>query len=241
MNALAGGGTLITFPVLLLFHTPPVIANATSTLALMLGTGGSIYGYRRQLEPVRPWLKQFIPVSLVGGLVGSVLLTKTSDAAFGRMVPFLLLFATVLFIVQGSVRKFAAGAAVETPSQTHPRFLRGAAIFQLLVAVYGGYFGAGIGILMLATLGFLGLQDIHQMNTVKSVLGSLINLVATLWFIYSGLIEWDKAAVMTLAALFGYYGASHFAQKIPQARVRFIITCIGLGISAVTFYKQFAK
>jgi len=108
INAVAGGGTLITFPSLLAFGTPPVVANATSTLALVCGTFGGIFGYRQHLAAVRPWLWRFVPVSIVGGLIGSVLLTFTSNRMFGKLVPFLILFATLLFLAQGAVRRFAS-------------------------------------------------------------------------------------------------------------------------------------
>jgi len=239
VNAIAGGGTLITFPVLLLAGTPPVVANATSTLALMLGTGGSLFGYRRQLGPVKPWLMRFVPVSALGGWLGSLLLTRTSDNFFAQLVPFLLLFATVLFLAQGAFRRFAgiSDRGGEVHPQHHTVWL--AVVFQLAVAVYGGYFGAGIGILMLASLGFIGLTDIHEMNALKTVLSALINLVAALWFIAHGLIDWPKAGVMTLGALGGYYLGAHFSQRIPQQQVRRIITGVGFTISAVLFYRQF--
>jgi hypothetical protein len=238
INAVAGGGTLVTFPALLLFGTPPIIANATSTLALVIGTSGSIYGYRRHLEPVRPWLWRFAPVSALGGLIGAVLLTRTSNQTFSKLVPFLILFATVLFVAQGAFRRLAnvgAGAACEGTRHA----VGGAFLFQLAVAIYGGYFGAGIGILMLASLGCIGLSNIHEMNTLKTILASLINLVAAVWFILAGLVDWPKAGVMTAGALLGYYLGSHYAQRIPQQRVRQIITLIGFLISAVTFYQEF--
>ena len=238
MNSVAGGGTLVTFPVLLLFGTPPVVANATSTLALVLGMGGSIYGYRKHLAIVRPWLWRFVPVSMLGGLLGSVLLTHTKDEVFARMVPFLLLFASVLFFAQGAFRKFAGMENRESCVPKH-HALWGAIAFQFAVAIYGGYFGAGIGILMLASLGLIGFSDIHQMNGLKTVLASLINIVAATWFVLSGLIHWPKALIMTAGALAGYYAGAHFAQRIPQKQVRGIITVIGFGISAVMFYKEF--
>ena len=240
INAVAGGGTLVTFPALLVFGTPPIIANATSTLALVIGTSGGIYGYRRHLDPVRPWLWRFAPVSAVGGLIGAVLLTRTSNQTFSKLVPFLILFATVLFVVQGTFRRFAnLGPQASREGKHHG--VGGAILFQLAVAIYGGYFGAGIGILMLASLGFIGLSDIHEMNTLKTILASLINLVAAVWFILAGLVHWPKAGVMTAGALLGYFLGSHYAQRIPQQRVRQIITLIGFAISAVTFYKEFVQ
>ncbi len=240
INAVAGGGTLVTFPTLLFFNTAPTVANATSTLALVIGTSGSIYGYRRHLEPVKQWLWYFVPVSLAGGFLGSVLLTRTSDKTFSKLVPFLILFATVLFLAQGAFRKLAASEQAKGLPAAG-RGLWGMIVFQFAVAVYGGYFGAGIGILMLASLGFIGLSHIHEMNTLKTILGSLINVVAAVWFIFAGLIDWPKAGVMTAGALLGYYLGSHYAQKISQQRVRQLITVIGFILSAVTFWEEFVK
>jgi uncharacterized membrane protein YfcA len=237
INAVAGGGTLVTFPVLLLFGTSPVIANATSTVALVLGTAGSIFGYRRHVAMVKTWLSRFLPVSLLGGLVGSVLLTHTSNEVFGKLVPFLILFATLLFLAQGAFRRFAGSAG----GGAHHRSIAGAMVFQFAVAVYGGYFGAGIGILMLASLGFIGLTNIYEMNALKTILGSLINLVAAAWFVTSGLVDWPRALIMTAGALGGYFLGAHYSQRISQRAVRWIITGIGFVITAVTFYKQFVR
>ncbi len=241
INAVAGGGTLVTFPTLLAFGTTPVVANATSTLALVIGTSGGMLGNRQYIAPIMPWLRRFLPVSLLGGLIGSWLLTHTSNDTFARLVPFLIFFATILFMAQGVFRRWAAPpppGADGAPGS--PNFL-GAVVFQFFVAIYGGYFGAGIGILMLATLGFLGLRNIYEMNTLKTILGSLINVVAALWFIAAGLIDWPRASVMTLGAFIGYYYGSRFTQRIPPARVRQLIMAIGLLISLQTFYKQFLQ
>jgi uncharacterized protein len=237
INAVAGGGTMLTFPTLLLFGSAYKVANATSSTALFLGTAGGIFGYRRQLAAVKPWLIRFVPVSILGGYAGSWLLTHTSDQTFARIVPFLLLFATILFLSQGLLRR-AAGLRDHAPS---PAAIWGGIAFQLGVAVYGGYFGAGIGILMLASLGLIGLRDIHEMNALKTVLASLINLVATVVFLFNNLVDWPRAGIMTLGALLGYFIGSHFSQRIPQAWVRRIITVIGFLLSAITFYKAFLK
>ena len=238
VNAVAGGGTLITFPVLILFGVPPVIANATSTLALLAGMGGSLYGYRRHLADVRPWFTTFIPVSIAGGWIGSVLLTRGSEKMFTELVPYLVLFATVLFMLQGVLRmRLVKNISSRESVKTSKSHLFAALFFQFLVSIYGGYFGAGIGILMLATLGFMGFQDIHQMNALKSVLGSLINLVAAAWFTASGLIDWPRMALMTAGAFVGYYIASTYSQRLPQKAVRHLISAIGLIITAVMFWK----
>jgi uncharacterized membrane protein YfcA len=238
MNAIAGGGTLVTFPVLLFFGTSPIIANATSTLALFVGTAGSIFGFRRQVRAVRPHLMRFLPASAFGGWIGGVLLTRTTDRMFAQLVPFLILFATMLFLAQGVFSRFARKTANDgVPAHRHAAWI--AIVFQFGVAVYGGYFGAGIGILMLASLGFLGLSDIHEMNALKGILASVINCVATTWFVVSGLIDWPKAGVMTMGALIGYFAGAHYSQLLSQRAVRQLVTAIGLSISAIMFYRQF--
>jgi uncharacterized membrane protein YfcA len=241
INAVAGGGTLLTFPTLLAFGTSPLVANATSTLALVLGTSGGMFGNRRHLKAITPWLKLFLPVSLLGGLIGSALLTHTSNHTFSKLVPFLILFATVLFLAQGFFRRFASSHLSTDGDAKSGRVYWAAISLQFLVSIYGGYFGAGIGILMLATLGFVGMQNIFEMNTLKTVLGSLLNLVAAVWFIGAGLIDWRRAAIMTVGAVAGYYLGSHYSQRISQARIRQIITAIGFLISAATFYKEFLR
>jgi uncharacterized membrane protein YfcA len=240
INAVAGGGTLVTFPTLLFFGTPPVVANATSTMALVIGTAGSVYGYREHLDPVTAWLWRFLPASLLGGLIGGLLLINTSNKTFSHLVPFLILFATVLFLAQAPLRRLLSPDRQEK-RLPRPHSLWAAMVFQFAVAVYGGYFGAGIGILMLASLGFIGLSDIHQMNTVKTVLGSLINFVAAILFFGVGLIDWSRAGIMTAGALAGYFLGSHYSQRISQNRVRQIITAIGFVLSGVTFYKEFLR
>lgn len=236
INAVAGGGTILTFPTLLAVGTPAVIANATSTVALVIGTGGSVYGFRKHIADIREWLVRFVPVSLAGGLIGSWLLTRTSNEAFAKLVPFLILFATLLFLVQGLVARMVKRSAAEPKQMT---VFWPAILFQFLVSIYGGFFGAGIGILMLATLGFVGLTDIHRMNALKNILGSLINVVAAIMFIAGGLVDWPKAGVMTIGAIAGYFLGSHYSQKIPQVWVRRIVLMIGFAISAITFYRQF--
>jgi uncharacterized membrane protein YfcA len=238
VNAVAGGGTLITFPTLILFGVPPMIANATSTLALVVGMGGSLYGYRNHIADVKPWFTTFIPVSIAGGWIGSLLLTRSTERVFTELVPYLVLFATVLFMLQGVVSRQLGRQLHASYSLTSRRpHLLMALFFQFLVSIYGGYFGAGIGILMLATLGFMGFKNIHQMNTLKSVLGSLINLVAAAWFTASGLIDWPRMALMTAGAFVGYYIASTFCQRLPQKDIRHLIAIIGLMITLVMFWK----
>ncbi len=234
MNSIAGGGTIVTFPSLILSGLSSIVANATSTIALLPGTISSVFGYRRNIPAVRRWLRLFAPVSLVGGLIGGVLLVQTPSAVFDTLVPFLILFATILFMANTTVARFFR------PGSTGPsnRWLFGATVFQFGVALYGGYFGAGIGILMLASLGMLGFKDVHEMNTVKTILGFLINIVAALYFILSGIVNWGSAGIMAVGTVAGGFSGAHFAQKVEQRKVRWIITGIGLVLSAVMFYRS---
>ena len=240
MNAIAGGGTLVTFPTLIYVGIPSIAANATSTVALLPATFGGAVGYRNKIGAIVPWLKLFVPASLVGGLIGGILLVQTPTKTFDSMVPFLILFATILFMVQSSfMRFFRSRVSSEHLAQRSKKWVYGAVFFQFCVSVYGGYFGAGIGILMLASLGVLGFEDIHEMNTLKVILGFLINIVAAVYFIASGLIFWSNALIMACGAVVGGYSGARFAQKVPQKKVRGAITVIGFVITAVMFYRQF--
>jgi uncharacterized membrane protein YfcA len=236
MNAVAGGGTILTFPALLAFGMPAIHANATSTLALVVGIIGSAYAYRSHMPSVKPYLIRFGPASVVGGLGGAWLLTVTPEEWFSRMVPFLLLFATVLFMSQGLVKRYIGGQISHTAHSAAWGLPA-----QLFIALYGGYFGAGIGILMLAVFGFLGFSSIHQMNALKTILAAAINLIAAGYFIAAGLIEWPEAVLLSVGSTFGYFAGAHFAQKIPEARVRQAVTGIGLLITACLFWQQFGS
>jgi uncharacterized membrane protein YfcA len=236
VNAVAGGGTVLTFPALLFCGVPALVANATSTTALVVGTAGSIFGFRRQLEAVRPWLWRLGPVSLVGGGVGSFFLTSTSERQFLAVVPVLLLFATALFLAQGFLRSWMVRGR---RGQSLGRWgIGGAMVFQFLVAVYGGYFGAGIGILMLASLGLAGPADLHEANALKNVLSCGINLVAALWLGVGGWVDWPRVGVMSFGAGMGYFLGAHFSQKVSPSRVRQLIAGVSLTLSLWMFLRS---
>jgi len=234
LNALAGGGTLVTFPILVLLGMNAITANATSTVALVLGTVGSFWGYRRQLASARPWLRAFLLPSAFGGLLGGILLSGTPTRVFDFLVPYLILLATLLFLARNFfIRQLTKGLQNETPS---PRLL--VVFFQLLIGIYGGYFGAGIGILMLASLSLMGLHNIIEINALKTILGSTINMVAAVYFIAKGLVDWTVVLILALGALPGYYSGAVFAQRIPMTLVRHLIVAIGLLLTAATFIQQ---
>lgn len=240
INAIAGGGTLLTFPALMASGISAKVANATSTLALFIGTGGSVFGFRRLFGEIRHLLVRFVPVSILGGALGGWLVTKTGEDTFDFLVPFLILFATVLFMAQGAITAFTRKRL--TGENGAPREMRvlPSVVFQFFVAVYGGYFGAGIGILMLASFGFMGMTDIHHMNALKNIQASLICMVAAVVFILTpGLIDWPRAGVMAAGAIAGYFLGAHYSQKIPRHWVRRSISAIGIMAFLVTAWKRF--
>lgn len=234
MNAVAGGGTLVTFPALVALGVPPITANATSTVALWPGTMLSMWGYRRELVGARRWATAFAVPSFAGGIVGAVLLLETPEKRFAVLVPWLILGATALFILQrplmrllaerGGLRREIAGADGHLLPPT-AAFL----VYQFGVSVYGGYFGAGAGILMLAALGLMGLTNIHQMNGLKNWGGGVMNLVAVAVFAVSGIVDWRIALAMAIGAGAGGIAGSLLAQRVGQAWVRRAIVGIGLG------------
>jgi uncharacterized membrane protein YfcA len=236
MNAMAGGGTILTYPALLWLGQSPIVANATSTVALWPGAASSLFGYRREVLENRGWLKTLFLPSLVGGALGAALLLRTPPRAFERLAPFLILFATVLFMLRGAVARWTGAEHADART---PRRLLLAIVFQFGVAIYGGYFGAGIGILMLAVLGFLGLSNIHAANGLKNFFGMCINGVAAGYFILRGAVEWRLALIMIAGAILGGYAGARFARRIGQERARAAVIAIGFFIAALLLYQNF--
>jgi uncharacterized membrane protein YfcA len=226
MNSIAGGGTLITFPAIVALGLPPLTANATSAVGLWPAAVASMWGYRGELAGSRMWLVRFTFPSLLGGGLGALLLLETGQERFARIVPFLVLAATLLFMLQGPILR-VLGASRPDPQRRGPplRFL----LAQLGVGIYGGYFGAGIGILMLAVLELMGLTNIHQMNGIKNWGGLCINAVAALLFIVRGVVQWPVALAMAAGAALGGYAGARMAQRVGQRWVRRAVVFIGLG------------
>ena len=257
INSIAGGGTLVTFPALVGLGIPAIIANATSTVALWPGAIGSMYGYRRELTGARDWAVRFALPSLLGGLIGALLLLRTPSERFDQIVPWLVLGATLLFVIQrplmaairrrsADVRPEARGhKPEEVPSHeslvtSHPDPATrppsaSLLLFQFAIAVYGGYFGAGIGILMLAALGFMGFTNIHRMNGLKNWGGLCMNATAAATFIFLGLVNWPVAIAMAIGATVGGYAGSRLAQRVPQNSVRMLVVLIGFTAATWMF------
>jgi uncharacterized membrane protein YfcA len=239
LNAVAGGGTFITLPTLIFTGVLPINANATSTIALWPGSVASLSAYRKELLTQNRTVIAVLSItSLIGGVLGAELLLSTSQSTFVTLLPYLLLLATVLFAISGPIttrmRKRAAG---EVKAQHTWVRLVVIAILQFIIAIYGGYFGGGIGILMLATLGLMGMENIHEMNAVKTLLTTFINGVAVIIFIVRGVVEWPQAIVMIVGAIIGGYGAAYFARKIDQRFVRVFVILVGVSMTIYFFVR----
>jgi uncharacterized membrane protein YfcA len=236
INSIAGGGTLVSFPALLWLGRASTLANATSTVALWPASLAGLYGFRRELKGSGRDFALFAVPSLLGGVLGALLLLRTPTEMFDRLVPFLILFATLLLAAQEPIsRRLRAGR--EEEHQPTRAWWAGALVFQFGVGVYGGYFGAGIGILMLAALGLLGFTDIHRMNALKNLLAICINGVAAVYFIGSGAVIWTDVLVMTFAAIAGGYSGARLAYRLGRRFVRLFVIAIGLVMSVSLFFR----
>ncbi|HTC95561.1 MAG TPA: sulfite exporter TauE/SafE family protein [Terriglobales bacterium] len=239
LNSVAGGGGFIAFPALIFTGMLPINANATNTVALWPGTMASVGAYRRELEGREKWkmLTPLFIVSILGSIVGAKLLLRTPQATFMRLVPWLLLSATLLFAVGGPL-----SAWVRRRAELHAHASRAALIavtlLQLLVAVYIGYFGAGAGILMLALFAVMGIENIHTMNAFKTLLASLANAVAIVTFVHARAVVWPQAILMTIGAALGGYGGAWYAQKLDQKIVRYLVIVIGIGMTTYFFLRK---
>ena len=238
INSVAGGGTLVTFPTLIWLGMSSKLANGTSTVALWPGSVAGVWGFRRELHGADRRLLSLLVPSVIGGIAGALLLVVTPTDVFDHLVPFLILFATVLFMAQEPIqRRFNLAQAHESGSH----WLSWTMFFQLLVGVYGGYFGAGIGILMLAALSLMGHTDIYQMNGVKNMLATCINGLAALLFIYNGLVIWQDAFVMMGGAILGGIGGAGMARRAGRTAVRRVVIAVGFLMAFKTMWDAFGS
>jgi uncharacterized protein len=242
INSVAGGGTLLTFPALLTVLAPleteaARFANATSTVALVPGSLAGAWGYRREMHAVRHWTGILLAPSLVGGVVGSLLLTRLEASYFQILVPWLILTAALLFLAQPAVARLIQAKPRAAPSR---HTIAAVVFFQFLVAIYGGYFGAGAGILMLSALALMGLPGVHEMNAIKTFLIFCINGVSVVIFVLEKKVEWRVVPVMVVSSIVGGYLGARVARRIRPQLVRWFIIAVGLGLAGYYFYKQIA-
>jgi uncharacterized membrane protein YfcA len=236
INAVAGGGSFVAFPALLFTGVPAVPANATNTLALWVGTTASGGAYRMRLNIPSRVMIPLILTSVMGGLAGAILLIKTPAQTFLKVLPWLLLGATLLFAF-GKYLTGRISAGISHDSSVAA--VTGASIFELFVAVYGGYFGGGIGIMNLAMLAAMGMTDIHAMNKLKVLLGGVINGVAVATFVISRAIFWPQALVMTAGSVLGGVASAHYAQKLPQSWIRAFVILVGAAMTVYFFVRAY--
>jgi uncharacterized membrane protein YfcA len=237
LNSVAGGGTFITLPALIFTSVPPIAANATSTVALWPGSVASTGAYRRELAvQKRGLLVLLLGTSLIGGILGALLLLGTSQSTFVQLLPYLMLMATVLFTASPFITKMLRERST---GKTRRSWITWAvmAFAQFVIAIYGGYFGGGIGILMLATLAIMGMENIHEMNGVKTLLTTCINGAAMITFIVRGAVFWPEAILMVVGAILGGYGGAYYARKIEQKWIRLFVIIVGFSMTIYFFVR----
>jgi uncharacterized membrane protein YfcA len=237
LNSVAGGGGFIAFPALIFTGMPPINANATNTMALWPGTVASTGAYRNAFNhEVKPLMLPLISTSLFGALAGAVILLRTPQATFMKMVPWLLLAATLLFTFGGHITRWVRSrmAAEATPSGPSRAM---AAFLQVFISVYIGFFGAGAGIMMLAMFAVLGIKSIHAMNGLKTMMASVCNGIAIVTFVVARAIFWPQAVLMLVGAIMGGYGGAYFAQRVRPQLIRYVVIATGAFMSTYFFIR----
>lgn len=238
LNAIAGGGSLISFPSLVAYGVPTVPANATNTTALWPGSVGSVFAFWHEVRQQKSLVALLLVPSLVGGLLGAFVLVSTPEAIFRRIVPFLVFFATCLF----AGRDLFARIGKHSPDgpEEHITLAGGVwgILFQTAIATYGGYFGAGQSIMMMASLSIMGLRDIHRINGLKTALAVSVNGIALIYFALRGIIVWHLALVMGVGAIFGGYVAARVSKRIDQNLLRNFVIAVGVIVSVWLFVKD---
>lgn len=219
LNSVAGGGQFLTFPMLTFAGVPLISANATSTAAVWPASVASAVGYRHDIQEQRRLLLPLGLGSVVGAIIGAIILLRTPQTTFGYIVPWLLLFATLLLIFGGPTVARIRKRLGHSGGPTRGGIVV-ATIVQFFLGIYGGYFGGGIGFVILASMAFMGLENIHTMNGLKTILASCINGVAALTFVLAGAIAWVPAAIMLIGAVAGGYGGAFYARRLDPLLVR---------------------
>lgn len=234
LNAVAGGGSFLTLPALVFTGVPPVVANATGTVALLPGYMAGAWGFKDDMQsPPGLSMKQVVALSLVGGSVGAALLLFTPDATFRKVVPWLLLAATAMFAFGPQLRAWASGKNADAAAASATK----AAVGMLIVAIYGGYFNGGLGILLLALFGLLGQTSLNAMNGMKNLVSALLTAIAVAIYAVGGIVQWQQAIIMMVAATLGGYLGARVARKIPAHILRWGIVATGLVMAALFFAK----
>jgi uncharacterized membrane protein YfcA len=229
VNGAAGGGSLISYPLLLTSGLGALSANVTNTVGLLLGYVGGAVGFREQLGTQRTRVRELAPVSLAGGVIGALLLLVTPAATFDRIVPALILGACVLFGLQPAVRARLLARRPDTGRPPGARLHVAALAAVFVTGVYGGYFGAGIGVILLAILGVMLDDPLPAVNSVRGVLSLLVNIVAAVIFAFGGRVDWVVAGVLAITSLAGGYAGARASLRLPDTVLRAVVICFGLA------------
>ncbi len=240
LNSVAGGGSFITFPALLFVGVTPISANATNTFASCAGYLSGIYAFRDDLYAHKKELPRLILISLIGGVLGAWLLLKTPEALFREAIPWLLLFATVLFIFGGKINSILKRL---TSHHQHASFVGHFLLLLMLlgVCIYGGFFNAGLGIIALNYLALAGHTNINAMNGMKLLISSAVSLIAIALFIYDGVIAWYEGIIVLVGTLMGGYVAAHISKRLSQLYVRTFVILASCGITVYFFIDIYAN
>lgn len=238
INSIAGGGSFITFPALLFVGVPPISANATNTFASCSGYISGAYAFRKDLYAHKGELPQFILISLFGGVAGAWLLLQTPESLFREAIPWLLMFATLLFIFGGQLNGFLKQF---TSRHRHASSIGAFLLLLLLfgVCLYGGFFNAGLGIIILSYLALAGYTNINAMNGLKLLVSSFVSLIAIALFIYGGAIAWYEGTVVLVGSLVGGYAAAHLSRQLPQKYVRLFVIAASVAITMYFFFDTY--
>jgi uncharacterized protein len=256
MNAVAGGGTFLSFPALVFIGLPSILANATSAIGVVPGSVASVVAYRKLMVSQKRTVFILGALSAAGGTIGALALLSTPNQVFDRIVPWLLLVATVLFAFGKPIRGWIAARRVRdfeqaetdwrgTESDTarkselseRPHRLGRSGTLQFLISIYGGFYGAGAGILELAVLDTMGFANIHVANGLKMILSTAFNLPAAIVFIVAGLVDWKCALILAVSTIIGGYGGAHYAQKLHEKYVRGFVIVVGVVMTVYFFWR----
>ena len=236
INAMAGGGTLVSFPVLLAVGISPIVANVTNTVALVPGTIGGMWAQRDAFRSQYQRLLKLLPVSIVGGVAGGLLILNTSEDAFKSLIPYLILGATLLLGFQIRIKNWVTSRIGQAHSEHHNPVFMLSLVF--LAAIYGGYFGAGLGVILMATLGLVTDENMTRLNFLKQALGFAINLAAAIYFAFSGKVNWMIAFVMIFGSLLGGWIGGRLAGNMKPEILRWIVVSAGLIAAMIFFIKN---
>jgi uncharacterized membrane protein YfcA len=235
INALAGGGTLITFPALTAMGIPAVAANVTNTVALLPGYLGATFAQKEEVLSQRRRLWYLLPAAALGGLVGGLLLLRTDEKLFRQLVPFLILLASLLLAAQEPLRRWLLRRTSGAGRRPLPEAWAAVPVF--FAAIYGGYFGAGLSVIVLAVLALVIDDTLTRLNGLKQLVGFVTNLTAALFFVFSGRVIWSVAAVMAVGALVGGALGGRLAGRVPPATLRRVVVVIGVTVAIIYFVR----